>query len=246
MTRTSKFILSIVLMYFCIITAILVGSGTMCVEMIPGTFCGILAKISIFLIPCILFGTYLLWEQDLVGLINAYDKKAPQKFIGFFDAMGRFLAGWNNFVGRAQRSEFWWMFSVLFLLCFVLALFAPYSRIAIISLLTLISLPLASLWTRRLHDAGIGAKIFMIPYLIAFVLCCVFGGQIWSISAFVLLIMACFAILIFCALLPTKIRGNEYANIKESEDYNKVWINVAYIMYNIQIVILLVELLSKK
>ena len=267
MTKITKFILSILLVYVCVTTIILLDTGGACLDLFSRSFCHGLSKWLLLVVPCMLFGVYLLWEKDIVSLAQNIKQQTrtkpikhqrpPQRFIGFFESLGRFLLEGNNFVGRAQRSEFWWVFLPLVAILAFFVFCVPHGNTIAGFLWLFVSFPLTALWARRLHDVGVSAKIFVFPYvwIAVIALCAAFGTHVpfvaalfdsivgnvlgwiiyYSIGFYVLFLLV-------CALLPSKFYNNKYANVKESEHHNKQWIIAFYVVYIIKFIIVMTKL----
>jgi len=88
--------------------------------------------------------------------------------MSFDDAVHRCLARYAVFAGRARPSEFWW-FALLYaaVLAATVAAATSASDLAVpgTMLVLALTLPMAAVTVRRLHDAGAGrwALLFLVP-----------------------------------------------------------------------------------
>ena len=108
-------------------------------------------------------------------MANYLESNAPRP-MGFTESIIYCLQNWDNFEGRASRSEFWnyWMFNMLAV--FVLTAISIYGistddawlAFLFLAFLVFSIMPVAAASTRRLHDIGrTGANWFwgLIPYV---------------------------------------------------------------------------------
>lgn len=79
----------------------------------------------------------------------------------FFDAVAKCYRKYVQFSGRAPKSEYWWFVLLTFLFAWPLLLAEIgsgtwYSFLTFVYFMLTLStaLPLAAVWTRRLHDVG--------------------------------------------------------------------------------------------
>jgi len=92
--------------------------------------------------------------------------------MGPVSALSSSLRGAFRFSGRATRSEFWWTWSLLYAFCMLLLLYrglpitGPRADGIITILLCVLTVPMISVGTRRLADAGVWRWLFVLTFVL--------------------------------------------------------------------------------
>ena len=153
-----------------------------------------------------------------------------QSVVDFGSAIARFWAGYGDFDGLAQRSEFWFTRLFLWPIDLVLFVFATMSNFALAIFIlwyVFTLMPRMSQYTRRFRDARFSPRWYWIPTLVGVGLV-LFFVLLWAASVgdvpeptipimvifFIYLVgMPIFGFSIFnivIACLPSKLQNNPY------------------------------------
>lgn len=187
--------------------------------------------------PIIFMAIYLLWEKQLKSIFKKKPKtkktkKYKQRFIGPFEAIGRYIAKIFTINQTATRSEYFCAIIPVNLIFFVIQLLLI--KITVItcenaydttcgfihitnSLLVLFSpLMIYTLNARRWNDIGWNGKLMAIIPIILWYLS-IFFTYVWMIP---LLIFCLFQFIAFC--FPSKFNNNRYRNKTQDLEENRM------------------------
>jgi len=132
--------------------------------------------------------------------------------VGPIEALKKFCVGYFDFVGRATRSEFWFVFLFAFIVNWACSYFIGGNLALIVN--AILFIPVMSLSIRRFRDAGVSVWLYIIPILL---ICAapIIRGSTWfvmvsfgyvpldmEIYALFIVLDAIFNIIVAC--LPTK------------------------------------------
>ena len=205
------------------------SNRNICRSVFEWDFCGSDVRYLLFMgLPVILMTIYLMWEKQIVSILaKKKDQKKKtivktkktrnrpqQRFIGPFEALGRFIAKAFCVKGTAQRSEYWWI--ALFYLVIQIAMFYfvyhnPSLSIVSISVTVLFFVPFVNLTARRWNDLGVDGAI--LAWFVA-----VLGIASWF-SPFLKSVLQLYGlcqIIIFC--MPSYFEDNKYRSAQQDSE----------------------------